>query len=135
MRIDKFLWCVRIFKTRAQAKEACVAGKVWVNGDLAKPSRLVGEDDVIRVRKQAIDYEYDVLDIPKSRVGPALVEGLIDNITSADELHKLELMNIESSHAHPTIIPLPARWPSHGYGVWWQAFVIIGYIGISFSWP
>ena len=78
MRIDKFLWCVRIFKTRAQAKEACVAGKVWVNGDLAKPSRLVGEDDVIKVRKQAIDYEYEVLDIPKSRVGPALVEGLIE---------------------------------------------------------
>ena len=95
MRIDKFLWCVRIFKTRAQAKEACVAGKVWVNGDLAKPSRLVAEDDVIKVRKQAIDYEYEVLDIPKSRVGPALVEGLIDNITSADELHKLELMKLQ----------------------------------------
>lgn len=68
---------------------------MWVNDELAKPSRAVAEDDVIKVRKQAIDYQYEVLSIPKSRVGPALVDGIIENITSQEELDKLELLKLQ----------------------------------------
>lgn len=95
MRIDKFLWCVRIYKTRAQAKEALLASKVFVDGDAAKPSRAIGVADEVTVRKQAINYEYEVLAIPKSRVGPKLVAEFLDDITPQGEIDKLELMRLQ----------------------------------------
>ena len=95
MRIDKYLWCVRIYKTRAQAKEACLGGKVWVDGDQAKPARVIGEGDELKVRKKAIEYAYEIQGIPKSRVGPALVAQYLDDITPKEELDKLELMKLQ----------------------------------------
>lgn len=95
MRIDKYLWCVRIYKTRSQAKEEIVAGRVSIDGEVVKASREVRVADEIQVRKKAIEYTYEVLDFPKSRVGPALVENFIDDITAQDELDKLELMKLQ----------------------------------------
>ncbi len=72
MRVDKYLWCVRYFKTRSQATQACKKGHVSVNGDKVKPSREIYPTDEIQVRKKQINYKVEVLDIPPSRVGAKL---------------------------------------------------------------
>ncbi|WP_370214743.1 RNA-binding S4 domain-containing protein [Mesoflavibacter profundi] len=74
MRIDKYLWCVRYFKTRNQASIACKKGHVKVNGDTVKPSREVYATDKIEIRKNQINYILTVLDIPTNRVGAKLVD-------------------------------------------------------------
>lgn len=74
MRIDKFLWCVRYFKTRNIASTACKKGHVKVNGDTVKPSRDVYITDKIEVRKNQINYSLIVNDIPPNRVGAKLVD-------------------------------------------------------------
>lgn len=74
MRVDKYLWCIRYFKTRSLATKACKKGQIKVNGDVAKPSREVYATDYIRVRKNQINYELTVNDIPPSRVGAKLVD-------------------------------------------------------------
>ena len=74
MRIDKYLWCVRYFKTRSLATTACKKGHVKVNGDVAKPSREVFPTDLVQVRKEQINYTFTINDIPPSRVGAKLVD-------------------------------------------------------------
>ena len=74
MRIDKYLWCVRYLKTRNMATQICKKGSVRVNGDIVKPSREVYPGDSIVLRKNQINYEIEVLDIPQSRVGAKLVD-------------------------------------------------------------
>ena len=73
MRIDKYLWAVRYYKTRNIATIACKKGQVKVNTKIVKPSREVYPSDKIIVRKNQINYELEVLDIPESRVGAKLV--------------------------------------------------------------
>ena len=68
MRVDKYLWCVRYFKTRSIATQACKKGHVKINGDALKPSREVYPGDEIEVRKNQINYKLRVLDLPPSRV-------------------------------------------------------------------
>ena len=60
-RIDKWLWAVRIFRTRALASEACAGGKVKINGTVVKASRNVGKNDSIQVRKGMVKFLYKVL--------------------------------------------------------------------------
>jgi ribosome-associated heat shock protein Hsp15 len=74
MRIDKYLWCIRYLKTRNIATNACKKGSVRVNGDIVKPSRDVYAGDKITLRKEQINYEIEVLDLPESRVGAKLVD-------------------------------------------------------------
>ena len=74
MRVDKYLWCVRYYKTRSKATEACKKGHISVNGDKVKPSRDVYPTDNITLRKNQIDYQIEVLDLPKSRVGAKLTD-------------------------------------------------------------
>jgi ribosome-associated heat shock protein Hsp15 len=74
MRIDKFLWCVRYFKTRSIATAACKKGHIKVNGDVVKPSREIFPLDIIEVRKDQVNYRLKVNDIPLSRVGAKLVD-------------------------------------------------------------
>ncbi len=74
MRIDKYLWCIRYFKTRNQATEACKKGHVKIMGQNIKPSRMVFQGESIGVRKNQINYLFEVLDIPPSRVGAKLVD-------------------------------------------------------------
>lgn len=92
MRVDKFLWCVRYFKTRSIATEACRQGKVKVNGAGVKPSRDVYPSDKVTVRKNQINYEIDVLGLPPSRVGAKLVNLYINDVTPKEEFDKLELL-------------------------------------------
>lgn len=74
MRIDKFLWSVRYFKTRSKATDAAKKGRLRVNGDIVKPARDVYPGDLITLRKDQIDYKVEVLDLPKNRVGNKLVD-------------------------------------------------------------
>lgn len=98
MRIDKFLWCVRYFKTRSIATEACKQGKVRINNAIVKPSREVYPTDKLTVRKNQINYEIEVLDLPASRVGAKLVSLYINDITPKEEFDKLELLKYSKDY-------------------------------------
>ena len=90
IRLDKYLWAVRIFKTRSDAADAVRTNKVTVNGSYAKPSREVKIGDVIAVRKQAVTYSYKVLDLVSSRQPAKNVPAYCLNITPQEELDKLD---------------------------------------------
>ncbi len=90
VRIDKFLWSVRAYKTRTEATEACRGGKVRINGGEAKPSRSVAQGDVITVRKNQITYTYKVNQVVGKRQGAKLVEDYVENLTPQSELDKLQ---------------------------------------------
>ncbi len=98
MRVDKFLWCVRYFKTRSIATETCKQGKVRMNDAIVKPSREVYAADKITVRKNQIHYQIEVLDIPPSRVGAKLVNLYIKDVTPSEELNKLELLRYSKEY-------------------------------------
>ncbi len=88
-RLDKYLWSIRVFKTRSEATDACRGGKILVNGQDAKPSREVKAGDTIQVRKGPVQYKYKVLQPIDRRQGAALVAQYAENLTSESELAKL----------------------------------------------
>lgn len=98
MRVDKFLWCVRYFKTRSIATEACKQGKVRVNGATVKPSREVYPSDKLIIRKNQINYEMEILDLPTSRLGAKLVNLYIKDITPQEQFEKLELLKYSQDY-------------------------------------
>lgn len=89
VRIDKYLWAVRIFKTRALAAEACKKGKVLVDDMPAKAARGVTSGDVIRVKKMPVIYAYRVKEPIEKRVGAKIVHMHVEDITPQEELDKL----------------------------------------------
>jgi ribosome-associated heat shock protein Hsp15 len=93
VRIDKYLWAVRLYKTRTLATEACKKGRVSMDDMPAKPSRTVTAGDVIEVKKMPVVYSYRVLDPIEKRVGAKIVDQFVENITSQEELQKLEMQD------------------------------------------
>lgn len=89
MRIDKYLWTIRCFKTRSEATDACNGGKVKLNDAAVKPAREVKPGDIILLRKGAVQFTWKVLDVPSNRVGAALVPQYAENLTPESELDKL----------------------------------------------
>lgn len=89
-RVDKFLWAIRLFKTRSDASDACKSGKVKVNGTEAKASREVKENDIVQVRKGSVHFEYRVIIPIGSRVGAKAVAQYAEDITPEEERAKLE---------------------------------------------
>ncbi len=89
-RIDKYLWAIRVFKTRSDATDACKGGKIRVNGNDIKPSKNVKAGDVITVRKGAVVYTYRVIAPIEKRQGAKLVPQYAENITPQEELDKLK---------------------------------------------
>ena len=89
-RIDKYLWAIRVFKTRSDATDACKGGKVRINGADIKPSKNVRAGDVISVRKGAVTYTYRVIAVIDKRQGAKLVPQYAENITPEEELAKLK---------------------------------------------
>lgn len=89
VRIDKYLWAIRIYKTRTEATDACKGGKVRVNGADTKPSKTVKVGDTIVARKGAVVYTYKVLQLIDKRQGAKLVPNYAENLTPAEELAKL----------------------------------------------
>lgn len=98
MRIDKYLWCVRYYKTRNVASTAVKKGQVKVNGSSVKPSREVFPMDKIVLRKNQIDYQLTVLDIPESRVGAKLVDIYRKDTTPKEAFEHNELLNFAKTH-------------------------------------
>ena len=91
VRLDKYLWAVRIFKTRSDAADAIRNNRVLVNDAYAKPSREVKQGDVIAVKKQPVTYQYKVLELVSSRQGAKNVPQYCLNITPQEELDKLTI--------------------------------------------
>lgn len=89
VRIDKFLWSIRVYKTRSEAADACKSGKVEINGSEAKASRTVKAGDVVGVRKGSVHFAYRVLVPIGNRQGAKLVPQFAENITPQEELDKL----------------------------------------------
>lgn len=93
-RIDKWLWAVRIFKTRSVAADAVKKGRVMVNDVLVKPSRLIKPGDIVKVRKAPVTYSFRVLQLVQNRLGAKLVPEYAENITPKSELDLLEVVKI-----------------------------------------
>ena len=91
VRIDKFLWAVRIYKTRTLATEACRKGRITMDDAPAKASRMVSAGDVIEVKKMPVIYSYRVQEPIEKRVGAKIVDQYVENITPREEIQKLEL--------------------------------------------
>ena len=108
IRIDKWLWAVRIFKTRAQATEACAGGKVKIKNSAVKASRKIHAGDIIQVRKGVVKYMYRVLKIAEKRMGAKLIIDFVEDLTPDDERAKLKsslkqpLQTREKGQGRPT---------------------------------
>jgi ribosome-associated heat shock protein Hsp15 len=98
MRIDKYLWCVRYFKTRNIATIACKKGHVRVNENVVKPGRTIYPMDKIGVRINQINYQLVVLDVPKSRVGAKLVDIYRTDTTEKSEFEAKELLKYSKDY-------------------------------------
>lgn len=98
MRIDKYLWCIRVFKTRSIATTACKKGQVKINNSSVKPSKEVFSNEIILVRKNQINYQIKVLDLPKSRVGAKLVDLYRKDITPKEEFEKTALLKFAKDY-------------------------------------
>ncbi|MDR0824150.1 MAG: RNA-binding S4 domain-containing protein [Prevotella sp.] len=91
VRIDKWLWAVRLFKTRSIAIEACKKGRITIKGVTAKPSRMIKAGDIIDVRRPPIIYSFEVLNLTENRMGAKLVPEFMKDVTSSSQLEILEL--------------------------------------------
>ena len=93
-RIDKYLWAIRVFKTRSEATEACKGGKIRLNGHDVKPSRTIKTGDTISARKGPVTYTYKVIEAADKRMGAKLVPNFMQNITTPDQYEILEMNKI-----------------------------------------
>ena len=93
-RIDKWLWAVRIYKTRSIAAEACKKGHIVVGDRTVKPAYTVRVGDIVLVKKSPITYSFKVLQCAENRVGAKLVPELMENVTPAEQYELLEMSRI-----------------------------------------
>jgi len=98
MRIDKYLWCTRYFKTRNMATQACKKGSIRIADAIVKPSREVYPGDIISVRKNQIKYSLEVIEIPPNRVGAKLVGLYRTDTTPKEAFANEELLKFAKSH-------------------------------------
>jgi len=109
MRIDKYLWHTRYFKTRNIASTACKKGQVKINGQVVKSSRDVYPMDKINLRKNQINYELVVLDIPKNRVGAKLVNIYRKDTTPKEAFENEELLKYSKSYYRKKGVGRPTK--------------------------
>lgn len=98
MRIDKYLWCVRYYKTRSLATQACKKGQIKINGTVAKPSREVYPTDEIELRKDQITYQLTINDLPPNRVGAKLVDIYRTDTTPKEAFAAKELLKYSKDY-------------------------------------
>ncbi len=91
IRIDKFLWAARIFKTRSIASEECKKGRIIINDIQVKPSRIVARGEIIIVKKLPVIYTYRILDPIENRVSAKIAGNYIEDLTPEEEKAKLKL--------------------------------------------
>lgn len=93
-RVDKWLWAVRVFKTRSIATDAVKKGRVEVNDVIVKPSRMLKVGDIVKVRKSPVTYSFRVIQLVQNRLGAKLVPEYMENITPQSELDILDMVRI-----------------------------------------
>ena len=91
IRVDKWLWAVRLFKTRNQATEACKKGRILILEQPVKPSRVLRINDIIQIKKPPVVYSYKVTGLLSKRLSARLVQDYIEDITPESELQKLKV--------------------------------------------
>jgi len=94
VRIDKWLWAVRLYKTRSLATEACKKGKVLIQNVAVKPSRAVKVGEIVQVRQNPVVYSFKVIALAQNRMNAKLVPGFMENVTTPDQLELIELAKI-----------------------------------------
>lgn len=94
IRVDKWLWAMRVFKTRTISTEACKKGRVMIDGVAVKPSRVIKVGDVVQVRKPPVTYSFRVKALTQNRLGARLVPDYLENITPRSELDLLEVVKV-----------------------------------------
>lgn len=98
MRIDKYLWCTRYYKTRSIATEACKKGHIKLDGASVKPSKEVYSGEKLTIRKDQINYEILVLDVPKNRVGAKLVDLYRKDMTPQEAFENQDLLKYSKDY-------------------------------------
>lgn len=98
MRIDKFLWSVRFYKTRSMAADEIKKNRVSVGENVVKSSKEIKEGDIIKIRKNQIDYKIKVLQIPKSRIGAKLVPLHVVDMTDEEQYEILKMRRLEQNY-------------------------------------
>jgi ribosome-associated heat shock protein Hsp15 len=98
MRIDKFLWSIRFYKTRTVATEEIKKNRVSIGDSVVKSSKEVKEGDVIKIRKNQIDYKIKVIQIPKSRIGAKLVPLHIKDVTDKEQYELLKMRKMSQDY-------------------------------------
>ncbi|MDQ1296529.1 MAG: ribosome-associated heat shock protein Hsp15 [Bacteroidota bacterium] len=91
VRIDKFLWAVRLYKTRSMATDACRMGRILINDSPVKPSRIISGNEILIVRKPPVTYTYRVINPIENRASPKLVINYLEDLTPDSEKVKLEI--------------------------------------------
>jgi len=109
MRIDKFLWSVRFYKTRTIATEEIKKNRVSIGENVVKSSKEVKNGDVIKMRKNQIDYKIKVIDIPKSRIGAKLVPNYVVDMTEKEQYEILALRKSSQDYYRQKGIGRPTK--------------------------
>ena len=109
MRVDKYLWCIRYYKTRSIATNACKKGQVKVNEQIVKPSREVYPTDVIEFRKDQINYKIIVNDLPEHRVGAKLVNLYRTDVTPKEAFEAKELLKYAKDYYRKKGVGRPTK--------------------------
>ncbi len=104
-RLDKFIWAVRLYKTRTLASSACKNNQVSINGEVAKPSKNIKVNDIISLKKNAVVFKYKVVLELEKRVGAKLVQDYILDVTEPDQVEKFK-----------TILATKKVYREHGLG-------------------
>jgi ribosome-associated heat shock protein Hsp15 len=101
VRADKFLWSVRLFKTRALAADALKAGRVSQGDQLLKPSKVFKSGEAFELRQHGYKESYRIENLPTSRVGAALVPNYVTSTTPKEELDKKEFLSLAQKLTRP----------------------------------
>ena len=118
MRVDKYLWFVRYYKTRNQASIACKKGHVRVNGDIVKPSKEVYATDKIELRKNQVNYQVTVLDIPKNRVGAKIVDIYRLDTTPKSAFETQELLKLAKDYYRKKEVVVQPKKTGEIWTIW-----------------
>ncbi len=97
VRIDKWMWAVRLFKTRTIAADACKKGRVMMGGTNVKASKMIRLNDVIQIKRPPVVYSFKVIGLTENRMGAKLVPEFMENVTSPEQLQILELSKYNTS--------------------------------------
>lgn len=109
IRLDKWLWTMRLFKTRSVAAEACKRGHVMIDGVQMKASKMIKVGDVVQVKKSPVVFSFKVKAIAGSRVGAKLVPEYMESVTASEQLRLWELLKLDKQNARAKGLGRPTK--------------------------